>query len=145
MVYGERIRQVREMHRMTQADLIKEVPSLTQSRLSRIEKDLATIDEESLALVAALTGVAVGFFARPPTPGFSVLSPQMRSRSRLTQGRSRRRFSGRGWSTRSTSICEAGRVPCRSGCGGRLARRRRRPPRRPGRSWGSRRISRFPT
>jgi Zn-dependent peptidase ImmA (M78 family) len=86
MIYGERIRQVREMHRMTQADLIKEVPSLTQSRLSRIEKDLAPIDEESLALVAAVTGVAVAFFSRSPTPGFSVLSPQMRSRSRLTQG-----------------------------------------------------------
>ncbi|BCB86060.1 XRE family transcriptional regulator [Phytohabitans suffuscus] len=86
MIYGERIRQVREMHRLTQADLVKEVPSLTQSRLSRIEKDLASIDEESLALVAALTGVAVDFFARPPTAGFSVLSPQMRSRSRLTQG-----------------------------------------------------------
>jgi len=86
MIYGERIRQVREMHRLTQADLIKEVPSLTQSRLSRIEKDLAPIDEESLALVAAVTGVAVAFFSRSPTPGFSVLSPQMRSRSRLTQG-----------------------------------------------------------
>jgi Zn-dependent peptidase ImmA (M78 family)/transcriptional regulator with XRE-family HTH domain len=86
MIYGERVRQVREMHRLTQADLIKEVPSLTQSRLSRIEKDLAPIDEESLALVAAVTGVTTAFFSRPPTPGFSVLSPQLRSRSRLTQG-----------------------------------------------------------
>lgn len=86
MVYGERIRQVREMHRMTQADLVKEVPSLTRSRLARIEKDLAPIDEESLALVAAVTGVSLVFFSRPPAPGFSVLSPQMRSRSRLTQG-----------------------------------------------------------
>jgi len=95
MTYGERIRQVREMHRMTQADLVQEVPSLTLSRLARIEKDLAPIDDESLALVAAVTGVSVPFFARPPTLGFSVrwtdaearvLSPRMRSRSRLTPG-----------------------------------------------------------
>jgi Zn-dependent peptidase ImmA (M78 family)/DNA-binding XRE family transcriptional regulator len=86
MIYGERIKQVREMHRMTQADLATDVPSLTQSRLSRIEKDLAPIDGESLALLATVTGVAPDFFSRPPTPNFAILSPQLRSRSRLTQG-----------------------------------------------------------
>jgi len=86
MIYGERIRQVREMHRMTQADLVKEIPFLTQSRLSRIEKDLAPIDSESLALIASLTGVSSEFFSRPPVEHFSVLSPQLRARSRLTQG-----------------------------------------------------------
>lgn len=86
MIYGERVRQVREMHRLTQADLVSDVPSLTQSRLSRIEKDLAPIDDESVALLAAVTGVAPDFFSRPPTANFAVLSPQLRSRSRLTQG-----------------------------------------------------------
>ncbi|MBC8991467.1 ImmA/IrrE family metallo-endopeptidase [Micromonospora chalcea] len=86
MIYGERIKQVREMHRMTQADLANEVPSLTQSRLSRIEKDLAPVDDESLALIASVTGVNPGFFARPPRPTLQALSPQLRARSRLTQG-----------------------------------------------------------
>ncbi|MGW1450990.1 ImmA/IrrE family metallo-endopeptidase [Micromonospora sp. NPDC002411] len=86
MIYGTRIRQVREMHRMTQADLANEVPSLTQSKLSRIEKDLAPVDDESLALIASVTGVAPSFFNRPPRPNLSVLSPQLRARSRLTQG-----------------------------------------------------------
>lgn len=86
MIYGERIRQVREMHRMTQADLAKEIPLLTQSRLSRIEKDLSPIDSESVALIASVTGVSPDFFGRPPVKHLSILSPQLRARSRLTQG-----------------------------------------------------------
>src|SRR5689334_11218799 len=86
MIYGERIKQVREMHRMTQADLIREVPQLTQSRLSRIEKDLTPVDPESIAMIASATGVTVDFFERRPFPSLSALSPQLRARSRLTQG-----------------------------------------------------------
>jgi Zn-dependent peptidase ImmA (M78 family) len=85
MFYGERLRQVREMHRITQQALIDMVPTLTQSRLSRIESDLAEPDPETIALFSAVLGVTTEFFSRPPVPGLAAQSPQLRARSRLTQ------------------------------------------------------------
>ena len=85
MFYGERVRQVREMHRITQQALVEMVPTLTQSRLSRIESDLAEPDSETIALLSAILGVTHGFFSRPPAPGLAAHSPQLRARSRLTQ------------------------------------------------------------
>src|SRR5690242_19822697 len=57
MIYGERVRQVREMHRLTQTTLADRVPTLTQPQLSRIEKDQATPDDETVAMLAAVLGV----------------------------------------------------------------------------------------
>ncbi len=85
MFYGERVRQVREMHRITQQALVEMVPMLTQSRLSRIESDLAEPDPETIALLAATLGVATEFFRRPPVPCLAAQSPQLRARTRLTQ------------------------------------------------------------
>ena len=85
MFYGERVRQVREMHRITQQALVEMVPTLTQSRLSRIESDLAEPDSETIALLSATLGVTGEFFSRPPIPGLAAHSPQLRARSRLTQ------------------------------------------------------------
>ena len=34
MIYGERLRQMRELHRLTQSDLADQVVGLTQPRLS---------------------------------------------------------------------------------------------------------------
>ncbi|HSV67651.1 MAG TPA: XRE family transcriptional regulator [Mycobacteriales bacterium] len=85
MIYGERVRQVREMHRLTQAALAEQVPALTQSRLSRIESDRATPDDEATALLALASGVTTDFFGRPPVPGLLAHSPHLRARSRLTE------------------------------------------------------------
>ncbi|MEU8061744.1 XRE family transcriptional regulator [Microbispora bryophytorum] len=84
MIYGERVRQLREMHRMTQAQLVGEVPGLTQPQLSRIEKGQAEPNEETVALFAAIFGVTVDLFQRPPISSLSAHSPQLRARSRLT-------------------------------------------------------------
>jgi Zn-dependent peptidase ImmA (M78 family)/DNA-binding XRE family transcriptional regulator len=86
MIYGERIRQVRELHRMTQSDLISEVPGLTQPRLSRIEKGLAPLDPETAAMIAAACGVSTDFFETEPSVSIKALSPQFRARNKLTQG-----------------------------------------------------------
>ncbi|HEX6075387.1 MAG TPA: XRE family transcriptional regulator [Micromonosporaceae bacterium] len=85
MFYGERVRQVREMHRITQQALVEMVPTLTQSRLSRIESDLAEPDSETVALLSVMLGVTTEFFSRPPVPGLAAHSPQLRARSKLTQ------------------------------------------------------------
>src|SRR4051794_5010399 len=84
MIYGERLRQMREVHRLTQSDLAEQVVGLTQPRLSRLEQDLATPDDELVETLAALTGVRSEFFAREPTPDLHGHSPQFRSRTRLT-------------------------------------------------------------
>jgi Zn-dependent peptidase ImmA (M78 family)/transcriptional regulator with XRE-family HTH domain len=84
MIYGERLRQVREMHRLTQSELADQVVGLTQPRLSRVEKDLADPDEELVETLAALTGVRSEFFGREPAADLHGHSPQFRSRTRLT-------------------------------------------------------------
>lgn len=84
MIYGERLRQVRELHRLTQSDLAGQVVGLTQPRLSRLEKDLTAPDDELIETFAALTGVRSEFLGRRPTPDLQGHSPQFRSRTRLT-------------------------------------------------------------
>lgn len=86
MIYGERIRQVREMHGLTQTDLANDIPPLTQSHMSRIEKGLAEPDTELVAMLAAYLSVSVEFFKVPTIEELQAQSPQFRARSRLTQG-----------------------------------------------------------
>src|SRR6476659_9039380 len=87
MTIGERIKQVREMHRFTQTALIEEVklPQLSQSQLSRIESGLAEADDETVEALAATLGVRSEFFGRESLPELVPQSPQLRSRSRLTK------------------------------------------------------------
>jgi Zn-dependent peptidase ImmA (M78 family) len=87
MTIGERIKQVREMHRFTQSAIIEELkfPALKQSRLSRIEGGLAEADDETIELIAIALGVRSEFFHRPLTSDLVPQSPQLRARSRLTQ------------------------------------------------------------
>lgn len=87
MIYGERVRQARELHRMTQGRLVDSVLDLTQPRLSRIEQGRSVIQVDDLlaAQLAAATGVTVDWLARTPAPGLGGLSPHFRARSRTTQ------------------------------------------------------------
>src|SRR5689334_12077271 len=87
MIFGDRVRQARELHQLTQARLADDVPGLTQSRLSRIEKGLAEFseDEVSAAMIAALTGVTVEWLSRPSSSSLHNLSPHFRARSRTTE------------------------------------------------------------
>lgn len=84
MISGERLRQLRALHRLTQSDLAGQVPGLTQPRLSRIEQDLAEPTADQLEQLAAVLGVRSGFFAREPAPDLLGHSPQFRARGRLT-------------------------------------------------------------
>jgi Zn-dependent peptidase ImmA (M78 family)/transcriptional regulator with XRE-family HTH domain len=87
MIVGERVRQARELHCMTQGRLIEEIPELTQSRLSRIEKAKAQlpVGDMAAAMIAATTGVTVDWLSRPPSVSLSGLSPHFRARSRTTE------------------------------------------------------------
>ena len=87
MIYGERVRQARELHRMTQSRLVDNVLDLTQPRLSRIEqgRNVVQVDDLLAAQLAAATGVTVDWLARPPAPELAGLSPHFRARSRTTE------------------------------------------------------------
>lgn len=87
MIDGARVRQARELHRWTQSQLTAEVPDLTQSRLSRIEKGqlLLAPDDVSAAAVAAVTGVTLDWLQRPAAVALDQLSPHFRARSRTTE------------------------------------------------------------
>lgn len=85
MSAGERIVQLRELHKLTQLALVEKIPELTQPRLSRIEKGKAELDPHIAALIAANLGVSPEFFDRPSSPGLVAHSPQFRARSSLTE------------------------------------------------------------
>ena len=86
MIQGNRVRQAREIHCLTQTDLAASVPPLTQSQLSRLESGLAPDpDPETTALLCATLGVTSLFLQRPPAPGVTVHSPHFRARTRLTR------------------------------------------------------------
>lgn len=87
MIHGERVRQARELHRMTQGRLVESVLDLTQPRLSRIEqgRSVVQVDDLLAAQLAAATGVTVDWLARAPAPSLAGLSPHFRARSRTTE------------------------------------------------------------
>jgi Zn-dependent peptidase ImmA (M78 family)/transcriptional regulator with XRE-family HTH domain len=85
MIFGERVKQLREMRQLTQFELAAEIPGLTQSQLSRIETDSADADEGVVEILGAVLGVLPSFLAKEPTEDLSTLTPQLRSRSRLTR------------------------------------------------------------
>lgn len=87
MIEGERVRQARELHRMTQTRLVEQVLDLTQPKLSRIESGRSVLrsDELLAAQLAAATGVTVEWLTRPPLAELSGLSPHFRARSRTTE------------------------------------------------------------
>ena len=86
MIQGDRVRQAREIHCLTQFDLASRVPPLTQSQLSRLEADLAPDPgPETTALLCVTLGVTPKFLQRPPAPDIAVHSPHFRARSRLTR------------------------------------------------------------
>jgi Zn-dependent peptidase ImmA (M78 family)/transcriptional regulator with XRE-family HTH domain len=91
-----RVKQARELHRLTQIGLVRDVPDLTQPRLSDIEKGRSTIssDDIAVATIAAVTGVTVDWLSTRPSAGLDGLSPHFRARSRTTEST---KASGRAW------------------------------------------------
>lgn len=91
-----RVKQARELHRLTQVGLVREVPDLTQPRLSDIESGRASISSADIAVatLAAVTGVTVDWLSKVPSPGLDGLSPHFRARSRTTEST---KAAGRAW------------------------------------------------
>lgn len=93
MIYGQRVRQLRAMYGMTQAELARRILT-SQDRLSRLEKDQASCDPETEQMLAVELGVTDDYLHRPPVGSLQAHSPQFRARSRVTQ---RDRTAGMEW------------------------------------------------
>jgi transcriptional regulator with XRE-family HTH domain len=91
-----RVKQARELHRLSQVGLVREVPDLTQPRLSDIESGRASISSTHIvaATLAAVTGVTVDWLSKAPSPCLDGLSPHFRARNRTTEST---KASGRAW------------------------------------------------
>lgn len=69
MIHGERIRQIRKLRRLTQAQLA-ELVGIKQGAVSQIEVGLTQPSPEVLDAIVLLTGFPQSFFQRPAGPEF---------------------------------------------------------------------------
>ncbi len=69
MMYGERLRQVRELSGLTQKDLAKEI-FVPQPRLSNAERYDRALPEAAMAELSAVTGFPAAFFEASPGLNF---------------------------------------------------------------------------
>ncbi len=84
MMYGERIKQARELRGLTQSELADKV-GCNQSAIAHFENDRSFPSENITRLIAEATGVLPGFFEQEPTRDFSLGSLSYRSRRSLTK------------------------------------------------------------
>lgn len=94
MIYGERLRQARELLGLTQQQLVAEIAGLNQPRLSRAEKNEGDLAPEMVTQLAQLSGLRDDFFSRPPDGGLTTTSLRYRATSSLTE---RERKRSRRW------------------------------------------------
>jgi len=83
MIYGERVRQARELCGLTQRELAKSV-GVNQSAIAHIENGRNTPSQEVLHSIAAQTGFLPPFFENDPVQDFSAGSLAYRSRASLS-------------------------------------------------------------
>lgn len=84
MTYGQRVRQLRVMHGMTQTELADRVLT-SQDQLSRLERGEVRCDAETEQMLAVELGVTDEYLRRPPTASLGAHSPQFRARSSVTK------------------------------------------------------------
>jgi Zn-dependent peptidase ImmA (M78 family)/DNA-binding XRE family transcriptional regulator len=88
MIYGDRVRQARELCGLTQEELAIRV-SVSQSTIARIENDSLCPSEELLRAIGRQTGFLSSFFEQEPIKDFSEGSLIYRSRLLPSQEESR--------------------------------------------------------
>ncbi len=84
MVFGERIRQAREIRGLTQRQLAQKVKRHS-SLIAQIEVGMKTVSEELLGLISMATNFPVSFFLRPPLAEFPLGGILFRARSNVSR------------------------------------------------------------
>src|SRR5438552_9966764 len=83
MIYGERIRQVRELRGWTQTELGNRL-SVDQSFVAQVEGGWANPSEKFVTALAFQTGFPLSFFDLPPTTDFPLGSLLFRAHANMT-------------------------------------------------------------
>jgi Zn-dependent peptidase ImmA (M78 family)/transcriptional regulator with XRE-family HTH domain len=83
MIFGDRIKQARELRRLTQSELAERL-GVTQSFISQIEGGRANPPEEFMAKLVFEVGFPPGFFEQPPNDEFPVGSLLFRAHTSMT-------------------------------------------------------------
>lgn len=82
MIYGERVRQAREIRGMTQRELAKNV-GRDKSLIAQVEVGVKSASEELLGLIAMATRFPLAFFAEPPLIEFPANEILFRARNNV--------------------------------------------------------------
>jgi len=84
IIYGERIKQARELNNLTQSELAEHI-KCNQSAIAHFETNRTLPSDEILTAIAQATGVLPSFFESEPTHGFSLGSLSYRRRRSLSK------------------------------------------------------------
>ncbi len=84
MIYGERLRQVRELHGWTQTDVAKHL-GVTQSFVAQVENGWAKAPDEYVQSFVFRAGFPVRFFETPTETDFPLGSLLFRAKAAMTE------------------------------------------------------------
>lgn len=85
MISGRRVRQARELRRLTQAELAEAV-QVAQSMIAQLEREQRQPSRELLEAIAFQTGFPPAFFQKPAVDDFPIGSLLFRARTTLKAG-----------------------------------------------------------
>jgi Zn-dependent peptidase ImmA (M78 family)/transcriptional regulator with XRE-family HTH domain len=84
MVYGERVRQAREIRGLTQRELAGDIGK-DKSLIAQVEVGVKAVSDDLLGLVATATKFPISFFMEPPLTEFPVSGILFRARSNVSR------------------------------------------------------------
>lgn len=84
MIYGERVRQARELKGLTQARLASLI-GVSQAAIAQIESGAFIASDEMIAEISRRTGQTVSFFSQPPARELQVGSLLFRAHASMTK------------------------------------------------------------
>lgn len=84
MIYGDRVRQAREIRGMTQRQLADDVGK-NKSLIAQVEVGMKAVSEELLGLIAMATRFPLSFFSEPPLVEFPIQEILFRARSNVSR------------------------------------------------------------
>jgi Zn-dependent peptidase ImmA (M78 family)/transcriptional regulator with XRE-family HTH domain len=84
MIYGERIKQARELRGLTQTELAKRI-KVTQSRIAQVEGEFREVADSVIAEIAYRTELPISYFSREPENWLSSGSLLFRARTSISK------------------------------------------------------------